>query len=153
MVYLIDGDFNVKYVNESVAEKFQCKSCDLVGKSAWNLLGSIDSKTGKQNLMKALESGTPFQKTSEVTFPSGPRILATVLFPIKSKRGKVSEMLGVSYDVTGHHARDQLVRNKMEIIIGYTEMLSAIIEDDKARKMLNRIRKASNDLQMRYESK
>lgn len=146
MVYLIDSDFNVKYVNDSVAEKFQCRACDMVGKSAWNLLGKLDSKTGKQNLVKSMEKGTPFQKTSEVTFPTGPRILATVLFPIRNKRGKISELLGVSYDVTGHHAREQMVRNKMEVIMGYADMLESLVDDEKARKMIDRIKIASTDL-------
>ena len=150
MVYLFDSDFNVKYVNESVAEKFECETCDLIGKSVWNLLGKLDSKTGKKNLIKSMKAGAPFQKTSEVTFPSGPRVLATVLFPIKNGRGKISEMLGVSYDITGHHAREQLVRNKMEIILGYTEMLETMIADKKVKKMIGRIKAASSDLREHY---
>lgn len=151
MVYLIDANFHVKYVNDSVAEKFHCRANDMIGMSAWNILGKMDSETGKQNLVKAMESGTPFQKTSEVNFPTGPRILATVLFPIRNQRGKISEMIGVSYDITRHHAREQMIRNKTEIIMGYADMLETIVDSSKARKMIGRIKSAGTDIRTDYE--
>lgn len=146
LVYLIDSDFNVKYASDSVAEQFHCKSCDLVGKSVWSILGRMSSKTGKDRLMDTLSTGNPFQSTTEVTFPAGQRMLSTVLFPIKNSKGKISQILGVSYDITGSHEREQLIRNKMEIIMGYAEMLSGMAIDDEARKMVDKIRGASAHL-------
>jgi len=152
MIYLIDDDFKVKFVSDSVADKFHCKSCDLVGKSVWSLLGNMQSATGKENIMKTFSSGRPFQSTTEVTFPSGPRVLATVLFPIMGKRGAVSEILGVSYDLTEHHEKEQLVRNKMEIIMGYAEILQNLVDDGDARKMVDKIRDAGAALQVKLDS-
>jgi hypothetical protein len=147
MTYLLDGDLNVKYASESVAEKFNCKTCDIVGKSIYDLIGRMHSRNGKGNLMKAFTTGVPLQSTTEVIFPTGPRMLSTVLFPIKDADGKVIEVLGVSYDITGHHDREQMVRNKMEIILGYAEVLGNMIDDEEARKMIAKIKDASTHLQ------
>lgn len=152
LVYLIDSDFTVKYVSDSVAEQFHCKSCDLLGKSVWAILGRMTSKTGKDRLMNTLSTGNPFQSTTEVTFPAGQRMLSTVLFPIKNSKGNISQILGVSYDITGSHERDQLIRNKMEIIIGYAEILSGIVVDDEAKKMVDKIRDASTHLHEKLDA-
>jgi len=153
LVYTIDRDFKVKHASASLAEHFQCEACELVGKPIWNFLGKVDSKTEKEYLKSVVASGKPLQSMTEVPFPSGPRVLATVLFPIKGRSGKISELLGVSYDITGHHEKEQLVRNKMGVIMGYAEMLGELIDDDEAREMLVRIRKAGTDLQKKLDSK
>ena len=147
MVYSVDSDLNIKYASESVAEKFNCKSCDLVGKSIFVLLDRMHSKTGKRDLMNTLYTGDPLQSATEVIFPSGPRMLSTVLFPIKGADGKVVETLVVSYDITEHHEIDQLIRNRMGVILGYAEVLSGLIDDADARKMVDKIRDASANLQ------
>jgi len=147
MVYSVDSDLNIKYASESVAEKFNCKSCDLVGKSVFAILDRMHSNNGKRDLMNTLYTGIPLQSATEVVFPSGPRMLSTVLFPIQDSDGKVVETLVVSYDITEHHEMDQLVRNKMGIILGYAEVLSGMVDDAEARKMIDKIKDASTHLQ------
>ena len=147
MVYSVDSDLNIKYASESVAEKFNCKSCDLVGKSVFAILDRMHSNNGKRDLMNTLYTGDPLQSATEVIFPSGPRMLSTVLFPIKGADGKVVETLVVSYDITEHHEIDQLIRNRMGVILGYAEVLSGLIDDADARKMVEKIRDASANLQ------
>jgi hypothetical protein len=153
IVFTTDSDFKVKRASASLAQHYQCKACDLVGTPIWNFLGKVDSKTEKEYLKSVVASGKPLQSMTEVPFPSGSRVLATVLFPIMGRGGKVSELLGVSYDITGHHEKEQLVRNKIGVIMGYAEMLGEFIDDDEAREMLSRIRNAGAELQKKLDSK
>ena len=152
LVYILDRDFKVKFVNETAAEKFHCRSCDLLGKPAWDFLGQMQTETGKEHLMKAVMTGNPMQSITEVVFPSGKRTLTTVFIPFKNEDGIVTDLVGVSYDITGHRERDQIVRNKMEVILGYSDMLCEMIDDDKIRELIERIRKASVEIKERLDS-
>lgn len=152
LVYILDRNFNVKFVNETAAEKFHCKSCDLIGRPAWDLLGKMQTETGKEHLIQTVLTGNPIQSVTEVVFPAGKRTLTTVFIPFKNEEGVVTDLVGVSYDITGQREKDQIVRNKMEVILGYSDMLSEIIDDDKIRELIDRIRKASVEIKERLDS-
>jgi len=154
-IYILDRNFNIKFVNETAAERFHCKACDLLGKPVWELLGRMQSETGREHLMQTVLTGNPIQSITEVVFPSGKRTLTTVLVPFKNEEGIVTDLIGVSYDITGQREKDQLVRNKMEVILGYSDMLSGIVGDDKIRELIeliDRIRKASIEIKDRLDS-
>jgi len=115
----------------------------------------MQSETGREHLMQTVLTGNPIQSITEVVFPSGKRTLTTVLVPFKNEEGIVTDLIGVSYDITGQREKDQLVRNKMEVILGYSDMLSGIVGDDKIRELIeliDRIRKASIEIKDRLDS-
>lgn len=152
MIYILDRDFNVKFVNESTAEKFHCKPSELIGKPCWELMGRIKTDTGREHLKKTVSSGEPIQSLTEVVFPSGKRTLMTVLIPFKDDHEVVSDLVGVSYDITEQWEKDQIVRNKMGVILGYAEMLSEIIEDDEILRLIGKIREASVEIKDKLDS-
>lgn len=149
LIYILDRDFNIKFVNESAAEKFNCRSCDLLGKPAWQFLGQMQTGTGREHLMQTVLTGTPTQTMTEVVFPSGTRTLTTVLIPFKNEDGTVTDLVGVSYDITGQREKDQIVRNRMEIILGYSDMLREMVDDEKIGELIDRIRTASIEIKDR----
>jgi len=151
-IYILDRNFNIKFVNETAAERFYCKACDLLGKSVWELLGRTQSETGREHLMQTALTGDPIQSITEVVSPSGKRTLITVLVPFKNEEGTVTDLVGVSYDITSQREKDQLVRNKMEVILGYSDMLSEIVGDDKIKELIDRVRKASIEIKDRLDS-
>ena len=152
LIYILDKDFNVRYVNDSVAEKFKCKSCDLIGKSAWGIIGQIETETGRERLKQTVLNGAPLQSMTEVVFPSGKRTLITVMIPFKNSDDIVTDLIGVSYDITGQREKDQIVRNKMLVITGYADMLSEIVEDEQIRALMEKIRKASLEIKSKLDS-
>ena len=152
LIYILDRDFNIKYVSESAAEKFHCRSCDLIGKPAWELIGRMRTDTGRENLMRTISKGEPTQSLTEVVFPSGKRTLITVMIPFKNEDGAVTDLVGVSYDITAQRDKDQIVRNKMGVILGYTDMLSEIVDDDDIQGLIEKIRKASAEIKDRLDA-
>ena len=102
--------------------------------------------------MQTALTGDPIQSITEVVSPSGKRTLITVLVPFKNEEGTVTDLVGVSYDITSQREKDQLVRNKMEVILGYSDMLSEIVGDDKIKELIDRVRKASIEIKDRLDS-
>jgi len=152
MIYVVDNDLKVKYVNEATADKFHCRACDLIGSSALELFEKLESENGKQNLMKVMSSGKPHQSTTRVTFPAGEKTLSTILIPIKDADGDVREIMGASYDMTSQRERDMMIRNKMEVILGYSGMLEDLIDDDETRELVERIIDAGTEIKQRLDS-
>jgi len=112
----------------------------------------MQTDTGREHLQKVLSTGNPIQTLTEVVFPSGKRSLTTVLIPFKNEDGVVTDLVGVSYDITAQRDKDQIVRNKMGVILGYTDMLSEIVDDDEIRGLIEKIRKASTEIKERLDS-
>ena len=151
MICIVGSDYNIKFINETVADRMQCKTSDLVGKPVWDMLGGVNSKINKEQMMHVARTGIPTQILGEVVFPSGKRTLTTVLIPFKNEEGVVTDFVAVSYDITAQRDKDQIVRNKMEVILGYAEMLSEMIIDDEIREQIERIRKASMEIKDKLE--
>ena len=146
MICIVGSDFNIKFINETVADRLQCKTSALVGKPVWDMLGGVNSTINKEQMMHVALTGIPTQTLSEVAFPSGKRTLTTVLIPFKNEEGIVTDFVAVSYDITAQRDRDQIVRNKMGVILGYADMLSEIVDDDEIRELIERIRKSSEEI-------
>lgn len=151
MICIVGSDFKIKFINDTVAERLQCKACDLIGKPVWDMLGLVSSKINPEQMRRIALTGAPQQTLHEVVFPSGKRTVTTVIIPFKNEEGEVTDFVAVSYDITGQRDKDQIVRNKMGVILGYADMLSEIVDDDKIRELIERIRQASVEIKDRLD--
>ena len=100
MIFIVDRNLLVEYVNKSSAEQFHAKPEKIIGKPLSNLFPSFIYKRQKISLEKVFKSGKPLYVANDTPFPTGQRLLDTWLVPINDKSGKVKSVFGVSRDVT-----------------------------------------------------
>lgn len=100
MIFMINRDWLVEYVNDSAAVQFHKKPKAIIGKPLKDLFPSYILKRQRISLEKAFKTGKPFYIANDTKFPSGQKLLDTWLVPIKDESGKVKSVYGVSRDVT-----------------------------------------------------
>ena len=121
MIFIIDKDDKIEYVNAFGANQFGKKPEDIIGKSRAVLFPSFVSKRQEDSLKKVFISGCPHYFANEIPFPKGRMILDTWLIPIRDESGNVKSVYGISRDVTA-------------IKITQEELEKRTSEADEARK-------------------
>jgi len=100
MIFQIDKNDVLEYVNEFGAKPFGKKPEDLIGKHRETLFPAYVDKRQRASLKKVFVSGTPLYFANEIPFPMGRMVLDTWLVPIKDDSGNVKSVFGISRDVT-----------------------------------------------------
>jgi PAS domain S-box-containing protein len=110
MIFQIDKNDNVQYLNAFGAKQFGKKPEDIIGKPRDSLFPSYVSKHQADSLKKVFVSGSPLYFANEIPFPNGKMVLDTWLIPVKDKTGEVTAVYGISRDSTS----SALVRDELE---------------------------------------
>ncbi len=110
MIFRIDRNDTVQYVNAFAAKQFGKTPEDLIGKPRDSLFPTFVSKHQGDSLKKVFVSGSPLYFANEIPFPTGKMVLDTWLVPIKDETGEVTSVFGISRDVTS----SSLVREELE---------------------------------------
>ena len=114
MIYLVDADGVIQYINLRAAQAFGQTPADLIGKRtdmafpqeiARHYMEEIDLvvTTKKQRVMEILEQ-----------FPTGARWISTRLVPITGPGREVIQILGISTDVTERKQAEMALRENEE---------------------------------------
>lgn len=100
MIFIIDQDDKVAYVNRFSALQFNVKPHEIIGKDRTELFGAETSAHQKHSLIKVFKSGQPLYVENVANFPQRTVWLGTWLVPLPDAAGKVTQVLGVSRDIT-----------------------------------------------------
>lgn len=112
MIFIIDENDMIEYVNTYGAEQFRKKPADLIGKPRDAVFPSFVSRRQKDSLRKVFDSGVPLYMANEIPFPKGKMVLDTWLVPIKNDSGKVKSVFGISRDVTAARVAQEELEKK-----------------------------------------
>ena len=100
MIFVIDRDDNVTYVNKLAASQFGKTSDQVIGKKRTALFPPRVAEAQKPGILHVFQSGETVSAESPIVFPDGVIWLGTKLVPIRDRTGKVSAVMGVSRDIT-----------------------------------------------------
>lgn len=103
IIFIIDRDDIVRYVNSVAAEFLGLPAGDVVGERRGLLFPADDPATRRQaeNVRRVLDNGEPTYVEDCVTTLSGAVIyLGTSLSPIRGEKGEVTSVLGIARDIT-----------------------------------------------------
>jgi two-component system cell cycle sensor histidine kinase/response regulator CckA len=114
MIFIINREGYVKYVNQCAANRFKSLPDKIIGKPLNILFPQGISERQKNNLRKVFESGEPIYVENITSFYDGERWLGTQLVPIRNESGEVDTVLGISRDITDRKQMEAALRESEE---------------------------------------
>ncbi len=109
MIFVIDKEDQVQYVNDLGARQFGKTPEQVIGKPRTELFPPAIAESQGHALQQVLRTGETLSSESPITFPGGQRWLDTQLVPLRNKAGQVNAVMGVSRDVTARKQADLII--------------------------------------------
>ena len=110
MIFILDRDGYVTYVNSCAAQSLGLKRDDVVGRAIRELFPPEAAERQKTNLDKVFESGESFYSEETMTSSRGELWIGTRLTPISDEAGKISAVLGISRDITERKKSEEMIK-------------------------------------------
>ncbi|HKI79908.1 MAG TPA: PAS domain S-box protein [Ignavibacteriaceae bacterium] len=100
MIYIIDRNDNIIYLNTYAASQFRVSPDEIIGKKRSEILGGNQNERQYKAIKKVFETKKASFIESEVQFPGKNLFIGTWLVPITNPDGKIVSVMGVSRDIT-----------------------------------------------------
>ena len=114
MIFVIDRDDRIEYVNPVAARYLGLPAEEIAGKPRTSLFPSEMAGSQKQSLDQVFETGVGVYQESKVSYPGGEIWQHTGLVPIRSGDGEVDAVMGVSRDITQLKQAEESVRQQLQ---------------------------------------
>lgn len=99
MIFVIDRDDRIQYLNTQAAEQFGKHPQDVIGKQIANLFPPEISQQQSDSIQQVFDSGEKLYAENPIQFPGYEAWLSTWLVPIV-EQNKVQAVLGISQNIT-----------------------------------------------------
>jgi len=116
IVFVIDRDDRIEFVNEAAAAWLQASPEELIGKPRADVFPSSDDWSRHQagSLRKVIETGEPLYLEHPARFPGGMRWQATSLAALRDGDGQIVGVLGIGRDITERKQAEQRHLGELE---------------------------------------
>jgi len=121
MIFILDRDCVIQYVNARAAALFGCSPDQLVGRSNHALFPAEIAARHQQLVRQVFETRRPILSENRQEFPGRTVWLSTQLTPLIDEHGRIDAVMGVTRDVTEHRlavaaleAREEQYRTLVE---------------------------------------
>jgi PAS domain S-box-containing protein len=115
MIFVIDRQDNVQYVNNLASRQFGKTPEQVIGKARTELFPPGIAENQALGLQKVMKSGEPFSSESSIAFPGGQLWLDTQLVALRDAAGEISAVMGVSRDITERKRAEDDLRIKNQV--------------------------------------
>lgn len=110
MIFIIDHNWCVQYVNSCGAEKLGMQAPDIIGKTLEALFHPPITERMEKSLQEVFDTGKPIYSRNQTPFRGQSSWLGTWLSPIKDKNKNVTAVMGISRDITEHKQMEDTLR-------------------------------------------
>ncbi|MBN1432327.1 MAG: PAS domain S-box protein [Methanomicrobiaceae archaeon] len=125
MIYIIDPDGLLLYVNSAAASGFGKTPEEVNGKTLFELYPAKQAEGHMKAVRAVINSGEPFYREMVEKLPAGDFWISVSLSPLKDSGGEITGVLGVSYDITPRKkAEEALKKSEFQ----YAETLDAMTD-------------------------
>ncbi len=110
IIFSVDRDFIVRFVNKTTAEKFQSKPEDIIGRHIGDVFKPSSAEGHNRAINHVLETGQTFVSEVLEEFPAGTCWIKTLLSPLKDAQGRVTGVLGLSQDISEQKKTEEALK-------------------------------------------
>ena len=125
MIFVIDRDGCVEYINTAAARALGEQPQNVIGKAHADLFPPEIAEGQWRSLQKVFESGEPFFAESHLIFPHGEMWASAQLVPFRREGGKVTAVMGVSRDITERWRAEEALLESHE---RYSQLANSITD-------------------------
>ena len=112
MIFVIDKNDQVSYVNQLAASQFRKTPERVIGKPRTELFPPNIAKEQTYGLQQVFKTGQTLASESVIEFPGGQLWLETQLVPIMDEMGDVSSVMGISRDITVRKRNEKMIEEE-----------------------------------------
>ena len=123
MIYFIDTEGYVRYVNQAASRQFHAAPDDLIGKPLSAIFPPKIAQRHLDAIRKVSVERRMFRQESHEEFPTGAVDIDVRLVPVINKKNQVIGVLGLSNDITERKKVEEALRDREE---KYRTMLDGI---------------------------
>jgi len=114
MIYMIDKDGYIKYINSVAAAGFQLNKNQLIGKNLTELYPPDVASSHFANIKQVFNTRQSMQHEIEEEFPNGKQWITVHLAPLTNESGEVTAVLGLSNNITDRKRAEEEIKQKNE---------------------------------------
>jgi PAS domain S-box-containing protein len=135
MIFVIDKNDQIQYVNKLAASQFRTTPEQVIGKPRTELFPPNIAEGQTYGLQQVLKTGQTLSSESVVEFPGGQVWLDTQLVPILDDTGEVGSVMGISRDITNRKRNEKMIQEEKALSESIINSLPGIfyLFDDKGR--------------------
>ncbi len=125
LIFIMDSDLYVLYINHYAAESLGKSPSDVTGRHIKEIYQPETYEIQKRHLMMVFESGKAFSFEDRIKLFGRDAWVNTQLVPMKASDGEVTAVMGVSRDITGRkmvEAALLLDESRLEALLKLNEM-------------------------------
>ncbi len=126
MIYLVDRDGVILYVNQKAAQAFGVSPADLIGQRTDRILPPDMARHYMEGITRVLATREGRQIEMRERFPGGARWICMRLVPVRDPEGEVAQILGVLTDVTDRKRAEEALRQAHHQLQLLTEITATI---------------------------
>ncbi|MCJ7433576.1 MAG: PAS domain S-box protein, partial [Anaerolineales bacterium] len=133
MIFVIDRDDKITYVNHYAAMQLGVQPDALIGQARSRWFGQFDSEKMGKSLKQVIETGKSQYEEVEIDFPHGTAYLSTWLVPLKDQSGAIDSVMGVSRDISKLKKMEYLLKKTNLELESKVENRTAELRDSRDR--------------------
>lgn len=107
MIFIIDADDRIEYVNQTAAQQFGLTPEKLIGRLRGDVFPPEMAAAQKVGLTQVLQTGAPKSTESATRFGDRTTWLSTTLVPLPGDNGVPRAVLGISRDITARRMAEE----------------------------------------------
>jgi PAS domain S-box-containing protein len=111
MIYLIDREGYIRYVNSKAAQQFRQKPTEIMGKRLVDVFPADIARHHMEGITRTFTTGKPGFSEIFESFPTRDIWINARLNPVKDSKGVLTHVLGISTDITDHKRAEQVLRD------------------------------------------
>ncbi|MBU0474480.1 MAG: PAS domain S-box protein [Bacteroidetes bacterium] len=129
MIFLVDREGYVKFLNKVAAAAFNLEAKELIGKRLIELFPPSIAKSHFEAIKKVFETKQNFYNEIEEIFPTGTMWLEARLSPVVNKSGNVVAVMGISSNITERKNIEEKLRQSEEYYRSTLQSMNDMIFD------------------------
>ena len=128
LIFVIDKNDRVVYVNNSAAAMFGLPVPELTGKARTGLFPPDVAEGQTEAIQRVLATGEGFRSTGKLVFRGRELWFDHSLMPIRDASGSVTQVLGISRDITEQKNTEEVLRRKTDDLDSRNRLISTLLD-------------------------